>query len=105
MKLLRAATCLAWLVVCVAGATRDGSAQTLPSEPIAFGDGRLTIGGDVAASIGSADLGFFNYSDYNHSTLRLFRLDVSAAVAAGGHPGRLPGKSTAKPGRVRAHAF
>jgi len=74
---------LAWLfVVCAATAAR---AQTLPSEPIAFADGRVTIGGDVAASFGSLDPGFFDYTDYEHSALRLLRIDISGQVKAGPH--------------------
>lgn len=74
---------LAWvLVVCAASAA---GAQSLPSEPIALAEGRVTIGGDVAASFGSEDTGFFNYTDYEHSALRLLRIDVSAAVKAGPH--------------------
>ena len=53
-------------------------AQTLPSEPIALADGRVTVSGDVSASFGSRDPGFFDYTDYEHSALRLLRIDVSA---------------------------
>ncbi|MBZ5556779.1 MAG: hypothetical protein LAO77_05830 [Acidobacteriia bacterium] len=60
-------------------------AQTLPSEPISVGGGRVTIGGDVSASVGSSDPGFFDYTDYEHSALRLLRVDVSAAVNGGDH--------------------
>ena len=60
-------------------------AQYLPSEPIAIADGRVTIGGDVSASIGSQDPGFFNYTDYEHSALRLLRIDVAGSVKAGEH--------------------
>jgi hypothetical protein len=83
MKRWRTAARLTWLlVICAAGAA---SAQTLPSEPIALAQGRVTIGGDVAASFGSEDPGFFNYTDYEHSALRLVRLDISGAVKAGAH--------------------
>jgi hypothetical protein len=70
------------LLVCAA---RTGSAQVLPSEPIALANGRVTVSGDVSAGYGSADPGFFNYTDYEHSALRLFRVDVTAAVKAGPH--------------------
>jgi hypothetical protein len=70
------------LAVCAATAA---GAQTLPSEPIALADGRVTIGSDVAATFGSLDPGFFDYTDYSHSALRLLRLDVSAQVKAGPH--------------------
>src|SRR4029077_8698293 len=60
-------------------------AQGLPSEPIALADGRVTVSGDVSAGFGSEDPGFFNYTDYEHSALRLFRVDLAAAVKAGPH--------------------
>jgi hypothetical protein len=71
---------------------RVAAAQTLPSEPIALADGRVTVSGDVSAgyacqpsteSACGADTGFFNYTDYEHSALRLFRIDLLAAVKAG----------------------
>jgi hypothetical protein len=77
------------------GRAADASAQSLPSDPIVFGDGHVTVGGDVSATFSCAptnstergpcadDGGFFNYSDYDHSQLRAFRLDLSAAVKAG----------------------
>src|SRR5437899_6738614 len=78
----RIARLSACLLVCAA---RLGTAQTLPSEPIALADGRVTVSGDVSAGYGSVDPGFFNYTDYEHSALRLFRVDVTAAVKAGPH--------------------
>jgi len=60
-------------------------AQVLPSEPVTFGDGRVTLGGDISATYGSEDPGFFNYTDYEHSALRTLRIDVSASVNAGDH--------------------
>src|SRR5260221_3412009 len=82
MKVMKAwctALVLVWLSVA------SVRAQTLPSEPISVGGGRVTIGGDVSASIGSSDPGFFDYTDYEHSALRLLRVDVSAAVNGGEH--------------------
>jgi hypothetical protein len=94
---------LAWLlVVCASGAA---SAQTLPSEPIALAQGRVTIGGDVSASVGGADTGFFNYTDYEHSALRLLRIDVSAAVKAGPHFTVLGEIRTENFGRVQPYAL
>ena len=92
----------AWvLLVCLAG-TAD--AQVLPSEPIAFADGRVTVGGDIAATIGPDDPGFFNYTDYHHSALRLLRIDVSAAVKAGPHFAFLGEIRTENLGQVRPYA-
>jgi hypothetical protein len=64
---------------CLAG---SATAQTLPSEPITFGGGRVVLGGDLGASFGSEDEGFFNYGDYEHSTLREFRIGLTAQVRA-----------------------
>jgi hypothetical protein len=69
-------------------------AQTLPSEPIALAGGKVTLSGDISASYAcerstdkacGSDIGFFNYTDYEHSALRLLRVGVSAAVKAGPH--------------------
>jgi hypothetical protein len=70
------------LLACCAGVA---GAQTLPSEPIWVAGGRVTLGGDVSATFGHDDPGFFNYTDYAHSALRMLRIDVSAAVKAGPH--------------------
>ena len=76
------------------GVSLPAAAQWLPSEPISFDGGRVTIGGDVSATFSCSDAasassrlcandtGFFNYSDYHHSTLRMLRVDVAAAVKA-----------------------
>ncbi|PYQ73105.1 MAG: hypothetical protein DMG04_15310, partial [Acidobacteria bacterium] len=60
-------------------------AQTLPSEPISIADGRVVVSGDVSGTVGTVDPGFFNLTDYDHSALRLMRVDVSATVNAGDH--------------------
>jgi hypothetical protein len=83
MRALGTAAPLAcWLAI---SASAGAGAQTLPSQPIALADGRVTLGGDVSASFGSADPGFFNYTDYDHSALRTVRIDVAGAVTAGPH--------------------
>jgi hypothetical protein len=71
------------LLLGLAGAGR--AAAQVPSEPLAFGGGRVTIGADVSASFGGDDPGFFNYTDYDHSALRTLRIDVTGAVSAGRH--------------------
>jgi hypothetical protein len=70
---------------CLAAAAGSVRAQVLPADPIALADGRLTISGDVAASYGSADPGFFDYTDYDHSALRLLRINVAATLKASEH--------------------
>jgi hypothetical protein len=74
------------------GSGRPLLAQSLPSEPLVFGDGHVTVGADVSATVSCAetagtgscgdDTGFFNYSDYEYSTLRMLRVDVNAVVRA-----------------------
>ncbi len=76
------------------GLTAHADAQWLPSEPLSIAEGRLTIGGNVSATFSCAaspvesagacadDTGFFNYTDYEHSALRMLVLDVTAAVHA-----------------------
>jgi hypothetical protein len=67
------------------GASQPARGQTLPSGPIALADGRVTIGGDVSASTGQNDTGFFNYTDYEHSALRMLTIDLTASVKGGEH--------------------
>ena len=71
-------------------ATRLAAQGPLPSTPLVFGDGRVVVGGDVSLTMscshatGAAactpDTGFFNYSDYNDSTIRLARAGLSTSV-------------------------
>ena len=56
------------------------AAQVIPSEPVTFGGGRVVIGGDAAVGVAPKDEGFFNYSDYEQTTLRQVRLGVTALV-------------------------
>jgi hypothetical protein len=74
----------ALLLVGLAG-TPSADAQGLPSEPLTFAGGHVTIGADVSASFGESDPGFFNYTDYDRSALRTFRIDLTGAVNAGNH--------------------
>jgi hypothetical protein len=84
-------TGVAVLGLCCGGATPVVQAQTAASwttlspEPITLADGRVTIGGDVSATFGSEDPGFFNYTDYEHSALRMLRLNLTAALRANDH--------------------
>jgi hypothetical protein len=94
LTLSRRAVSLAILTLALS--TRAG-AQGFPDGPLVLGDGRVTIGGDASLTFSCAadpnpeqpacsdDTGFFNYTDYNHSTLRELRLNVSAAVRATRH--------------------
>ena len=95
-----AAVLLAWL-----GVASTAGAQFLPSGPLVFADGRVAVGGDISASIAPDDPGFFNYTDYEHSTLRLLRLDVTASARAGAHVTLLGEVRTENVGEVRPYAF
>ncbi len=62
---------------------RPVRAQELPSGPISFGDGFVTIGTDISVSAtpqDDSDGAWFNYTDYEHNALRLFRVGVTADV-------------------------
>jgi hypothetical protein len=103
MKGWSTAARMTWLLVVCAAVT--AGAQTLPSEPVALADGRVTLGADVSASFGSTDPGFFDYTDYEHSALRLLRIDVSAAVKAGAHFTLLGEGRTENFGQFRPYAL
>jgi hypothetical protein len=80
---LRRAALLA--AVALGGTALSAAAQVLPSEPIALAGGHVTVAGDVTAAIGPDDTGFFNYTDYEHSALKLFRVDLSTSVVLNPH--------------------
>ena len=59
---------------------RTAPAQGLPAGPVSAFDGRLGVGAEVVATIGDRDTSaFFNYTDYEHNVLRMFRVALSAA--------------------------
>jgi len=91
-------------IAIVAATSLPARAQTLPSEPIVFGDGRLTIGGDAAVSFAPQDPGFFNYTDYEHSTLRMLRIDLTAALKADDHLSCLADNRSGNVGTPRPNA-
>jgi hypothetical protein len=65
------------------GSAHASSAQTLPSSPLVFADGHVTVGGDISATFGSNDPGWFDYTDYEHSALRMLRVDISGLIKGG----------------------
>ena len=72
-----------WVVVLVLCAARAAGAQELPSGPVSLGGGRVVIGTDVSISMtpqDDTDGAWFNYTDYEHNALRLFRVGVNADV-------------------------
>jgi hypothetical protein len=66
-------------------ASRIAAAQMTPAEPIMLAGGAVTFGGDISATIGPEDPGFFNYTDYEDSVLRMLRVDLTTSVRAGKH--------------------
>jgi hypothetical protein len=70
-------------------------AQGLPAEPLVIGDGRVVIGGDLSltascshaagAAACTGDTGFFNFSSYSDSTLRMLRAGLSTSVRISRH--------------------
>src|SRR5581483_286513 len=82
---LRAASLAAAIAAAAAVPCGAQPLPPLPSGPIVLADGHLTLGGDVAVSFAPNDPGFFNYTDYQESALRLLRIDVTAALNAGEH--------------------
>lgn len=61
---------------------RHAAAQVLPDEPISIAGGRFVLGAEVTATIAPEDPGFFNYTSYEYSAIRNFRMGVSAEVRA-----------------------
>ena len=67
-------------MVCVAPAA---VAQDLPSGPLSLAGGVVVIGTDISISMtpqDDTDGAWFNYTDYEHNALRLFRIGVTADV-------------------------
>ena len=62
-----------------------GLRQEWTPQPITGLDGRFTLRGDATVTIGTDDTGYFNYTDYDHTTLHLVRFDATAALRAGDH--------------------
>jgi hypothetical protein len=66
-------------------ASLSAGAQTPPSEPLVLAGGLLTVSGNFSATVGPEDPGFFNYTDYEDSVLRMLRVDLAASLRAGNH--------------------
>src|SRR5438132_14043854 len=76
--LLRGAAALG-IVLWLAAPVR---AQELPYGPVSLAGGRVMLGTDVSlsASTQNAESAWFNYTDYEHSTMRLMRLGLTTAI-------------------------
>jgi hypothetical protein len=60
-------------------------AQEWPSGTLSACEGRITFGGEISVTVGSEDRGYFNYTDYDRSALRLARADLVTAFRASQH--------------------
>lgn len=55
-------------------------AQTLPTGPVRAVDGQVLVNGEAVATFAADDeTAFFNYTDYEHNALRLFRVSLAGA--------------------------
>jgi hypothetical protein len=90
------------LVLCSA---RPAGAQALPTGPIVLANGQVTVGGDVSLALGPDDIGFFNYTDYEHSSTRLFRSGLTASFRAGDHVIFMGGLRAENVDQVRPYAL
>jgi hypothetical protein len=71
--------CVVATLLLSAAAAGSARAQSLPTGPVSAFEGRVSIGAEVIATIGEEDeTAFFNYTDYEHNTLRMFRVGLSA---------------------------
>lgn len=80
-------------------------AQTLPSGPLVLADGQVTVGGELSVALAPEDPGFFNYTDYEHSNIRLFRGDLTASVKAGDRITLLTDLRTENGSSIRPYAL
>src|SRR5262249_57663990 len=55
------------------------------AESVQVFGGRLAFAGDASFSFAQEDTGYFNYTDYANSALRLARLDLDTRLQAGDH--------------------
>lgn len=66
------------LLLVVSLAPIQAGAQTLPAGPLRSPDGSLLVGGEIVGTVGAPDsTAFFNYTDYEHNALRMFRVAIA----------------------------
>jgi len=71
---LAVVACLAWI--------RSAEAQHWPDAPVSLAGGHLLVAGDVSATFGSEDPGWFTYTDYRTSAIRRTRAGVTVEARA-----------------------
>jgi hypothetical protein len=69
------ATCARAVLLAMAGCLwAAGAAAQLPDAPYVADEGRLTVGGELSVTASPSDsVAFFNYTDYQHDSLRTVR--------------------------------
>ena len=73
---------VALLLLCL-GAARAAGAQEILSSPLSLAGGRVVVGTDMSIALtpqDDTDGAWFNYTDYEHNALRLFRVAVNADI-------------------------
>lgn len=73
--------CACTLLLALVTAT-PAAAQRLPEQPIAMAGGHVVLGAEIIGTFAPDDPGFYNYTSYEFSALRNFRLGVSAELRA-----------------------
>ena len=74
---------IAWVALMALCSAPAVGAQELPSGPISLAGGRVVIGTDISIALTPQDDtegAWFNYTDYEHNALRLFRAGVTADI-------------------------
>lgn len=69
------------ILACMACA-RQAGAQHWPDEPVSLAGGRVLLAGDLSATFGSEDPGWFTYTDYQNSALRRARAGITVEARA-----------------------
>jgi len=70
---------------CLMLGARLASAQVLPENPISIAGGHVVFGAEVTGTFAPEDPGFFNYTSYEFSALRNFRISASTEIRANDH--------------------
>jgi hypothetical protein len=63
----------------------EADAQHWPDAPVSLAGGHVLLAGDVSASFGSEDPGWFTYTDYQNSALRRARAGLTIEARASRH--------------------
>ena len=61
------------------------AASAEAGEPFSFAGGSIRLGAEASGTLSGPDRAYFNYTDYERSNLRIFRLNLDLEVTAGPH--------------------